>query len=101
MDLVNGRAVAEVKPGDRIARLAVLALGMDEIPRGKSLRPGVVFEVALQAFGRQPAAQPGIGDKVTKVSSPGSSSDRSATTCLISELPKEIEASPAWQFEIE
>jgi hypothetical protein len=42
-----------------------------------------------------------MGDSVTKVFSPGSSIERSAATCLISELPKEMLASPAWQFEME
>jgi len=42
-----------------------------------------------------------MGERVTKVLSPASSAARSAATCLIRELPKEILASPDWQLEIE
>ena len=42
-----------------------------------------------------------MGESVAKVFSPGSSRARSITTCLMSELPKEMPASPAWQLEME
>ena len=47
------------------------------------------------------AAKPGTGESVTRVFRFGSSWQRSAATCLMRKLPKEMPRSPFWQFEIE